>query len=140
VPRFMLPLAIGSMLVSAFVLYGIKHDTQAIEARVLSKERAIEKALTDIAVLKAEKAHLLRPERIEPIARGLGFAPPTPQQIVRTEASVGGKATTGALPSPADCSAQADLPSSPRKGGGDAPQWTLPASGARSCDGRGAPR
>lgn len=130
-PRFMLPLAIGSMLVSAFVLYGIKHDTQAIEARVLSKERAIEKALTDIAVLKAEKAHLLRPERIEPIARGLGFAPPTPQQIVRTDASAGGKAATGALPSPPECSSRADLASyPPRKGGGD-----FPAS-AR-CDGQG---
>ena len=97
-PRIILPLAVASTLVAAFVLYSIKHDTRVLESKVQTKERAIEKAQGDLAVLRAEKAHLLRPEHIESIARALGFAPPSAQQIVRTEASAGSKSTTGALP------------------------------------------
>ena len=99
-PRFILPLAVASTLVAAFVLYSITHETRVLEARVQARERAIEKAHGDISVLKAERAHLLRPERIEPIARALGFAPPSAQQIVRTEANTSGMPTTGAVPAP----------------------------------------
>ena len=40
-----------------------------------AQERALEKAENDVAVLKAERAHLARPERFEPLARELGLAP-----------------------------------------------------------------
>lgn len=96
-PRIILPIAIASALVSAFFLYGIKHDTRALEASVQANERAIDKAITDIAVLKAERAHLARPERIEPLARALGFGPPTPRQIVQTDVNAGDGTTTGGL-------------------------------------------
>lgn len=76
-------LAILAALGSAFFLYGIKHDTRALEARVQERERAVERAQSDIAVLRAERAHLARPERIEPIARSWGLKPPAPQQVVR---------------------------------------------------------
>ncbi len=97
-PRFIIPLAVVLALGSAFLLYGIKHDTRAIEAQVQARERAIDKAVADIAVLKAERAHLTRPERIEPMARALGLGPATGQQLVRTQP--GAQTTTGSLPLP----------------------------------------
>jgi len=68
-------------LASAFLLYGISYDTRLLEDRVQAQERAIDAARSDIAVLKAERAHLGRPERIEPLARGQGLQPATDQQL-----------------------------------------------------------
>jgi len=62
-------------LASAFLLYGLNYDTRMIEGRLQTREREAERARADIAVLRAERAHLARPERIEPIARGLGLEP-----------------------------------------------------------------
>jgi cell division protein FtsL len=73
--------AFALALASAFLLYGINYDTRLLEARVQGEERAIEEARGDIAVLKAERAHLARPERIEPIARAQGLQPAAEQQI-----------------------------------------------------------
>ena len=67
--------AFALALASAFLLYGINYDTRQLEARVQGEERAIEEARNDIAVLKAERAHLGRPERIEPLARAQGLRP-----------------------------------------------------------------
>lgn len=62
-------------LASAFLLYGLNYDTRMIEARLHAREREAERARADIAVLRAERAHLARPDRIEPIARRLGLEP-----------------------------------------------------------------
>jgi cell division protein FtsL len=62
-------------LASAFLLYGLNYDTRMIEGRLSQREREAERARADIAVLRAERAHLARPERIEPIARKLGLEP-----------------------------------------------------------------
>lgn len=62
-------------LSSAFLLYGLNYDTRLIEADLHAREREAERARADIAVLRAERAHLARPERIEPLARGLGLEP-----------------------------------------------------------------
>ena len=62
-------------LSSAFLLYGLSYDTRQLEARVAAEERQADKARSDIAVLKAERAHLARPGRIEPLARAQGLAP-----------------------------------------------------------------
>ena len=48
-------------IASAFVLYSSNYDTRQFEARVAEQERAIDKARSDISVLKAERAHLGRP-------------------------------------------------------------------------------
>lgn len=72
------------MLASAFVLYSSNYDTRQLEARVEQQERAIDQARGDIAVLKAERAHLGRPERIEPLARGLGLVPAQDSQLAAT--------------------------------------------------------
>lgn len=61
---------------SAFVFYLIDYDARRIAADVQAKERQSERAEADIAVLKAERAYLARPERIEPAARARGMQPP----------------------------------------------------------------
>lgn len=67
---------------SALLLYALNYDTRRLEAEVQAKERIADQARSDIAVLKAERSHLARPERIDPIARRLGLAPPKPEQFV----------------------------------------------------------
>ncbi|MGQ0671448.1 MAG: cell division protein FtsL [Hyphomicrobium sp.] len=74
--------AVFMAIASAFLVYGLNYDTRLIEARVLAAERAAEAARGDIAVLKAERAHLSRPERIEPLARAQGLRPPVERQFV----------------------------------------------------------
>jgi cell division protein FtsL len=69
-------------LASAFLLYGLNYDTRMIEGRLQSREREAERARADIAVLRAERAHLARPERIEPLARGLGLEPLSARQML----------------------------------------------------------
>ena len=73
-------------LASAFALYAIKYDTRRLEARVQAQERALEKAESDVTVLTAERAHLARPERLEPLARAHRPAPIAAAQYLRLEA------------------------------------------------------
>lgn len=68
-------------LSSAFLLYGLTYDTRLIDQRVQMAERAAERARSDIALLRAERAHLARPERIEPMARALGLRPSEANQF-----------------------------------------------------------
>lgn len=67
---------------SAFLLYGLSYDTRQLEARVAAEERRADIARSDIAVLKAERAHLARPGRIEALARAQGLQPVTDKQIL----------------------------------------------------------
>lgn len=71
-------------LASAFLLYGLNYDTRRIESNLHSLERSTEKAKSDIAILKAERAHLARPDRIEPLARAQGLVPAGPRQFAQT--------------------------------------------------------
>jgi len=75
-------------VISAFVLYSSNYDTRQFELKVQAQERAIEKARGDIAVLKAERAHLARPERIEPFARAAGLGPATEKQLATSPQNV----------------------------------------------------
>ena len=68
-------------LSSAFLLYGLTYDTRLIEQRVQAAERATDRARSEIAVLRAERAHLARPERIEQLARAQGLRPTVLPQI-----------------------------------------------------------
>lgn len=74
-------------LASALLLYGLSYDTRLIEAEVQTAERQSERLRSDIAVMRAERAHLSRPERIEPMARALGLRPTEPRQIAPAEAN-----------------------------------------------------
>jgi cell division protein FtsL len=69
-------------IASAFGLYQIKYDTRQLEAKLQAGERSIEKMEGDIAVLKAEKAYLARPERIEALAKKQGLGPIAGTQYV----------------------------------------------------------
>jgi cell division protein FtsL len=72
-------------LAAAFALYAIKYDTRRLEVRVQAQERALEKAESDVTVLIAERAHLSRPERLEPLARLQGLEPIAPGQYLRLD-------------------------------------------------------
>jgi cell division protein FtsL len=72
-------------LASAFALYALKYETRRLELSVQAQERAVQKLEGDIKVLKAEYAHLARPERIEPLARGLGLTALTSRQYLRLD-------------------------------------------------------
>lgn len=67
---------------SAFLLYSLNYETRRLEAQIQAQERESQKAKSDIAVLKAERSHLSRPERIDPLARSQGLAPPRPDQLM----------------------------------------------------------
>ena len=61
--------------VAAFALYAVKDDTHKLQSRNQRQERLIERTENDIAILKAERAHLARPERIDELARRQGLGP-----------------------------------------------------------------
>lgn len=81
--RLLTTTSIFLALSSAFLLYGLNYDTRQLEARVQDEERGVEQARSDISVLKAERAFLTRPERIEPLARAQGLAAATDKQFAR---------------------------------------------------------
>ena len=70
---------------AAFALYAIKYDTRRLEVQVRAQERALEKAEADVAVLRAERAYLGRPDRLEPLARLIGLAPIARSQYQRLD-------------------------------------------------------
>jgi cell division protein FtsL len=74
--------AMALTIASAFGLYQIKYDTRQLEAKLQGGERSIEKMEGDIAVLKAEKAYLARPERVESLAKKQGLGPIAGHQYV----------------------------------------------------------
>lgn len=74
--------AMALTIAAAFGLYQIKYDTRQLEAKLQAGERSIEKMEGDIAVLKAEKAYLARPERIESLAKKQGLGPIAGHQYI----------------------------------------------------------
>lgn len=81
--RIQIIAALFMTLASAFLLYGLNYDARLKEADIASREDLVEKLRNDIAVLKAERAHLARPERIEPLARAQGLKPADERQFAR---------------------------------------------------------
>jgi cell division protein FtsL len=69
-------------IASALFLYALNYDTRQLEVSVQALERDAQSVRNNIAVLKAERSHLARPERIDPLARHLGLAPPDPAQFI----------------------------------------------------------
>jgi cell division protein FtsL len=85
--RFFNVLAIAALVGSAVYAYSIKYET-IFHAEEITKLRYDIKAAHDsIDMLRAEWAHLARPERIETLAdKFLGLQPPTLAQLVRIDA------------------------------------------------------
>ncbi len=86
------------MIAAAAALYSQKHDTRRIEAEVQATERAIEKAESDIAALKSERAYLGRPERIDALARAQGLGPIGQEQYRRLAPGVAAEKPFGVAP------------------------------------------
>jgi cell division protein FtsL len=76
-------------LASAYTLYSESAATRRLEAQVQAKERHRERLESDIAVLKAERAFLARPSRIEPAAKALGMRMPAAGEHVPLSAVTG---------------------------------------------------
>ena len=80
--RLLIASSVFLFLASAFALYAVNYETRSLSQSLSDKERALKKAREDIAVLKAERAHLARPERISNEARRLGLRPAQHSQFV----------------------------------------------------------
>lgn len=78
---FMLP-AIGAALLSAFTLYAINQETRGLIEKNQHLAQEVETLKRDNAILRAERAHLMRPERLEPYARTLGMRPIAGRQFI----------------------------------------------------------
>ena len=97
-PRALNWLLALATLAATVALYAVSYDTRRLEAKVLAEERALERAAADIRVLGAERQHLARPERLEPLAPALGMAPIGSAQYRRIG---GGAGEPSASPAPA---------------------------------------
>ncbi len=84
--RFLTIAGVVGTIAVVFVLYATKHDTRALDQRVRELERLVDRAETDVAVLRAEWGHLTEPRRIERLTRKhLGLAPMHPSQFGTAE-------------------------------------------------------
>lgn len=87
-----------AVMAGAAGLYAVKTDTRRLEAHVQAQERTHERLVEDIAVLRAERAHLARPERLEKFARQIGMQPLQERQLIRLDALTSPLGPDGALP------------------------------------------
>lgn len=80
-------LAIGSLIASAIYAYTIKYDTILHAERIVKLQHDIRRERDQIGTLRAEWAHLTRPERIQALAdKFLDLQPASLAQIVRADA------------------------------------------------------
>ena len=84
--RSLVLLAIAAAVVSAVSLYAIGHKTRQLADRTTEMAREIRDLEREIAVLRAERAFLPRPARIEAMAREIKMRPVTGEQFTTTEA------------------------------------------------------
>jgi cell division protein FtsL len=101
--------AVALTLISAWALYTESANTRQIEQQLMSSERLRERIENDIAVLKAERAYLAQPARIEQAARGIGMRPALERQYVQIESLIE-TATDGAELGEASAPAAIPLP------------------------------
>ena len=77
---------VGCVVVLAFSIYQIKHETHERGQRVAALRLDIRKERDAIAILRAEWSHLNRPKRIERLARRhLGLRPLQARQMMTLE-------------------------------------------------------
>lgn len=91
--RLILAAAIATTIGAAFALYTSSLETRQIAIRAGSLERKLERLEADIAVLRAERAYLARPQRIEELARRQGLVVPAPGPMARIDGAPTGAAS-----------------------------------------------
>lgn len=74
---------------SAYALYVETFATRRIELRLRADERRLGELESEIAVLKAERAHLARPQRIEDAARAIGMRAPIERSWIELDDNAG---------------------------------------------------
>lgn len=78
-------LSIGSVflaLASALMLYSVNYDTRTLERQVHAVQKKRDQISGELAVMRAERAYLARPDLIEKHARDLGMRPLDEKQLV----------------------------------------------------------
>jgi cell division protein FtsL len=79
-------IAIGALIGSAIYVYNIKYETILESEQIVKLRHQINKTSDDINVLRAEYAHLSRPDRIQELADNLLHMQPLAlAQIARPE-------------------------------------------------------
>lgn len=78
-------LSVGAAVLSAFALYAVSYQTQQIADTNHKMERQAIQLDREIAILRAERSYLMRPERIENLARQLGMRPVRGDQFITRE-------------------------------------------------------
>lgn len=68
-------LSFVAAMLSAFFLYSTTIATRRLEQDVQAAEQRLDRLRSEIAVLKADRAYLARPTRIEPAALRQGLRP-----------------------------------------------------------------
>ena len=66
--RFLHLIAIAAVIISASYVYSIKYQTIFAAEEVLKTQHLIARERNSIAILRAEYAHLTRPDRVQQIA------------------------------------------------------------------------
>lgn len=66
--RYLNVLAIGALVGSAVYAYSISYETMFYSARISKTKDAIQRTRDDVGMLRAEWAHLIRPQRIQTLA------------------------------------------------------------------------
>lgn len=84
--RMFMFMAAGMALLSAFALYAISYQTRHLAQANQTAESRIKELARNIAILRAERSYLLRPERLEPLARKLGMRPVRGDQFMSRNA------------------------------------------------------
>ncbi len=85
--RFLHIVAIGAVIASAIYVYGVKYQTIYASEQILKTKHLIVRERDAINVLRAEFAHLVRPERLQELAdKQLDMQPMALNQIVRADA------------------------------------------------------
>jgi cell division protein FtsL len=84
--RFLHVLAIGAVIASAAYVYGVKYQTIYASEQIVKTRHLIAKERDAIKVLRAEYAHLVRPDRLQALAdRQLEMQPLALTQIVKAD-------------------------------------------------------
>jgi cell division protein FtsL len=77
----------GAVVVAVLAVgvYRAKLGAEETQGKIDGLNAEVKKVNEQISVLKAEEAYLSRPERIGPIARGMGLQPAAPEQYTAAE-------------------------------------------------------
>ncbi len=84
--RFLHVVAIGALIASAAYVYGVKYQTIYASEQIVKTRHLIAKEGDAINLLRAEYAHLIRPDRLQALAdTQLDMQPLALGQIVKAE-------------------------------------------------------